>query len=191
MVKSTQKKEDIRKKVLELRCAIEVQQRMIAEERIRRRLFDTEFYRTVSSVYCYISVRDEVDTWKIIEASLQSGKRVALPKVIGKRKMDFFFINAPGDLVPGAWSIPEPGPSCARAPQPGEGALVIMPGVAFDRWGRRIGYGGGYYDAYLSENRLCKKAALAFSLQCVEELPEEEHDVRPEYIITEKELIIC
>ena len=127
----------------------------------------------------------------IIEVSLRRGKKVAVPRIVGRRRMEFFFIKSRADLRPGAWNIPEPGPWCAKAPLPDEETLVILPGAAFDRSGARIGYGGGFYDAYLAGNDRCRKAALAFDTQCMEQIPVDEYDVRAEMIITEKELIKC
>ena len=68
---------------------------------------------------------------------------------------------------------------------------MVMPGTAFDRAGARIGYGGGFYDAYLEKDTGCTRAALAFSCQIADELPADAHDVRVRYIFTEKEMITC
>lgn len=191
MARNTETKADIRERALRLRASTGEEERKAAGERIRERLFATDFYREAESVYCYVSFRDEADTKGIIEKSLELGKKVAVPKVTGKGKMEFFFIDSMKDLRAGTWSIPEPGEWCRQAPKPDERALVILPGAAFDRSGRRIGYGGGYYDAYLAGNMGCRKAALAFSVQCMKRIPSEEHDICTEFIITEKELIRC
>ena len=95
------------------------------------------------------------------------------------------------DLRPGVFGIPEPGPWCPKAPYPAEDILVVMPGIAFDRTGARLGYGGGFYDAYLGKDTGCILAALAFSGQIADEIPVEEHDIRVGYIFTEKEMITC
>ncbi len=184
-------KDKIRKHFLKLRGEICEDMRKDADAKIARRLFETEMYRKAKSVYCYAAFRDEAGTAEIMEESLRRGKRVAAPRVTGRRRMEFFYIRVLSDLKPGTWSIPEPGPWCDPAPKPDAGALVIMPGAAFDRNGNRIGYGGGYYDTYLADCPSCRRAALAFSVQCAECLPADPHDIRPEFIITEKELIIC
>ena len=95
------------------------------------------------------------------------------------------------DLSPGYKGIPEPGPWCRKAPVPFEETLVIVPGIAFDRSGGRIGYGGGYYDTYLAGKTKCIKAAAAYSMQITEQIPTEPSDVKMDLIITEKELIVC
>ena len=184
-------KEEIRKCALKVRAEIGKAERRAADKEIAERLIREEFYKNARCIYCYASFRDEAGTTEIIEESLKQGKRVAAPRVVGRRGMEFFFIKSRADLRPGTWNIPEPGPWCAKAPLPDEETLVILPGAAFDRSGARIGYGGGFYDAYLDGNDRCIRAALAFDAQLVEKVPAEEHDVRAEYIITEKELIRC
>ena len=191
MVRNMGTKEDIRKQILAVRAGISKAERRAAEAAIAERLMQTDFYKNARCIYCYVSFRDEAGTAQIIEGSLRQGKRVAAPRVVGRRGMQFFFIKSRADLRPGAWNIPEPGPWCAKAPLPDEETLVILPGAAFDRSGARIGYGGGFYDTYLDGNGRCTKAALAFDAQCVEKVPAEAHDVRADYIITEKELIRC
>ena len=127
----------------------------------------------------------------IIEEALRNGKRVALPRVRGKRRMEFCFIMSPADLKPGFMGIKEPGPWCPKAPAPFKDSVVVMPGIAFDRNGTRAGYGGGYYDTYLEGHAECIKAALAYSVQIAPEIPAAPADIKVDMIVTEKELIIC
>lgn len=127
----------------------------------------------------------------IIEEALRNGKRVALPRVRGKRRMEFCFIKSPVDLKPGFMGIKEPGPWCPKAPAPFKDSVVVMPGIAFDRNGTRAGYGGGYYDTYLEGHAECIKAALAYSVQIAPEIPAAPADIKVDMIVTEKELIIC
>ena len=149
---------------------------------IAKRLFNELFYRNARFIYCYASFKDEVCTGKIIEESLRQGKKVALPRVSGERKTD---------LKPGFMGIKEPGQQCVKAPAPLEDTLILMPGVAFDRSGTRIGYGGGYYDTYLENHSVCMKSALAYSVQIAPEIPSAPTDIKADMIITEKELIVC
>ncbi len=184
-------KEEIRERAFAVRAGMGKEERKAAEQAVMERLLREEIYENARRIYCYASFRDEVGTAGIIEESLRRGKKVAVPRIVGRRRMEFFFIKSRADLRPGAWNIPEPGPWCAKAPLPDEETLVILPGAAFDRSGARIGYGGGFYDAYLAGNDRCRKAALAFDTQCMEQIPVDEYDVRAEMIITEKELIKC
>ena len=87
--------------------------------------------------------------------------------------------------------IKEPGQQCVKAPAPLEDTLILMPGVAFDCRGTRIGYGGGYYDTYLEKHSVCMKSALAYSVQIAPEIPAAPTDIKVDMIVTEEELILC
>ena len=191
MVKSTETKEEIREKYRKIRAQIPSETRKHADSQIAERLFNRPEYRDARIIYCYMSFKDEADTASIIDESLRLGKQVALPRVTGKRKMEFFFISGQKDLVTGFMGIKEPAGYCLEASAPSEDALVLLPGLAFDRSGARLGYGGGFYDTYLAKHAGCKKAALAYSAQIAPEIPTEPVDVKTDMIITEKELIIC
>ena len=191
MVKNTERKSVIREKYQKLRAEISSTERKAAEGRIADRLIESSLFRDAHCIYIYVSFRDEADTRRIIGEALRQRKRVAAPRVRGKHMMEFCFVRSMADLRPGVFGIPEPGPWCPKAPHPGEDVLVVMPGTAFDRAGARIGYGGGFYDAYLEKDTGCTRAALAFSCQIADELPADAHDVRVRYIFTEKEMITC
>ena len=185
------RKKQIRREFLAIRSELSGEWRAAAERAMAKRLFATDAFRDAEALYCFVSFRDEPDTFRILSESLRLGKRTAVPKVSGKRQMDFFYIKSLSDLIPGTWGIPEPKDSCEAAPLPGEHSLVLLPGAVFDRLGNRIGYGGGYYDTYLQICPCCMKAGFAFSIQCTGEIPSDAHDVRADLIITEKELILC
>lgn len=190
-MKSTETKEEIREKYRKIRAQIPSETRKHADSQIAERLFNRPEYRDARIIYCYMSFKDEADTASIIDESFRLGKQVALPRVSGKRKMEFFFISGQKDLVTGFMGIKEPAGYCLEASAPSEDALVLLPGLAFDRSGARLGYGGGFYDTYLAKHAGCKKAALAYSAQIAPEIPTESVDVKTDMIITEKELIIC
>ena len=186
-----QTKKEIREQYRRIREALPPEKRKSADEMIAKRLFDCAFYQNARFIYCYASLKDEAGTNMIIEEALRNGKRVALPRVRGKRRMEFCFIKSPADLKPGFMGIKEPGPWCPKAPAPFKESLVLMPGIAFDRNGTRAGYGGGYYDTYLEGHAECIKAALAYSVQIAPEIPAAPADIKVDMIVTEKELIIC
>lgn len=190
-MKNTQTKEEIRKYFLTLRGEITQEERKEYDKKIAELVLADSLYKDSDVVYCYASFRDEVSTKEIIETTLASGKKLAVPRVVGRRKMEFCYIRNRADLRPGFCSIPEPGPWCRKAPFPADGNLVLIPGAAFDRHGIRIGYGGGYYDSYFAGKRRCILAALAYSIQCADKLPSDSHDVAADVIFTEKELIRC
>lgn len=191
MVKNTETKKEIREKYRKIRKGLPLDVRRKADISIAQRLLEEPVYLRARFIYCYASVNDETGTERIIEESLLRGKKVALPRVRGKRRMEFCFIKSLADLRPGFMGIKEPGPWCRKAPVPSEHTLFLMPGIAFDSSGGRVGYGGGYYDAYLQGNTLCTKAALAYSVQIAPAIPLCPEDIKTDMIVTEEGLIIC
>ena len=147
------------------------------------RLFDTPQYRGCRALYAYLSFNQEVRTNPIIERAWADGKRVAVPKVIGD-EMVFIWIDNFDNLAPqGAFNITEPiedGPVADDAT-----ALVLMPGLAFDPEGHRVGYGGGFYDRYLAMQPNHPLVALCYDFQLLDRLEVESHDIPVELVITD------
>lgn len=133
------------------------------------------------TVYLYASFGGEVDTFGLMDALWQQGFSVALPRVAGER-MDFYLVRGREDLVPGFRDIPEPAGHCEEADC--RQAVVITPGTAFTRKGDRMGYGGGFYDRFFSEEPEHKRVAVCYPFQIFPELPTEEHDKRMDMVIT-------
>lgn len=136
-------------------------------------------------VLAYVNYNQEVETLPLIEQCLQQGKKVLVPKVYGDF-MKFHEIMSVSELKPGKYGILEPDNERVCMPDRG---FMVMPGLAFDRQLNRAGYGGGYYDKYLFDRPYIFKAAVAFSFQIVESIQTEEYDLRPDIVITEKEII--
>ena len=154
---------------------------------IFERLIGMEEYELCGDILVYASFGSEVITDKIIDHALVMDKNVYLPRVNGD-DMDFYMIASRDELEEGSWHIPEPTPDACNLFNSNANALVIMPLVAFDRKGDRIGYGKGYYDRFLSKHLTGTKIGLAYSLQeC--EIKSEETDIKMDYIVTEKEII--
>ena len=195
MVKNTEIKKVIRRRALERRGTLSPEFREKAGREITDRVLSSELYRQCRDIFCYVSFRDEADTYRLICRSLEQGHKVAVPKVMSSsaagRRMEFYYINNMDELKPGAWGIPEPDPEISVPAVPDQDALIVMPGAAFDRTGRRLGYGGGYYDTYLRKHPEGIRIALAYSSQLLDTIPAESHDVRPEMIFTENECIVC
>ena len=168
-----------------------------------------EEYREAEAVLAYVSYKSEADTTALIQQALADGKYVFAPKVSGS-EMEFWRISSLEDLLEGYRGILEPEQSISFtdwiSKHTGSKVMMWMPGVAFDKERHRIGYGGGFYDRYL--NRLAQRleqtdsmesprthsesitlttAALAYSCQVLEQIPYEEHDVKPDLLITEQE----
>lgn len=144
-----------------------------------------------STVMMYASAKSEVDTWNLIFSSLKAGKRIGLPVTDGPKIMAVEF-KPDIKLVSGRFGIPEPDPRKSQIVQEDDLDLVIVPGVAFDRQGNRLGYGAGYYDRFLKGlKHRPLLIALAFDVQIMDEIPAEDHDVPLDLIVTESEIIDC
>ncbi len=168
--------------MLKLRSCMDEQEYRMYGEAIFRRVTALPEYRQSRNILCYASCRKEADTMRIIEAALQSGRTVALPKVTGPMEMMFLRIHSMDDLLPGFRGIPEPKASCREEIAEG---LMIVPGTAFDRQMHRMGYGGGYYDTWLDRHGTSVTAcALAYDFQMLQDVPCEPHDRFMDLIVT-------
>ncbi len=176
-------KKDIRRDVSKRRKTASRQQVIEHSAIICDTLCQSDFFQNTEWVYIYIDYKNEVMTGEIMKRALAMGKRVAAPKVVGK-DMIFYEIQSLNDLEPGYFGIQEPREDLPVADC--ETALLVMPGVAFDREKHRVGYGGGFYDRFLEKHTKLYKAALAFEFQMFEEVPVEPTDILPDVVITEK-----
>lgn len=156
--------------------------------RICERIQALPEFEAASVVYGYIPVRGEVDVTPLLETCFKQGKRLALPRCLDTLgHMAFFDIQSFSDLVPGAFHIPEPREGLE--PLGVTEGLMLVPGVGFDRTCGRLGYGGGYYDRYISAALDVSYIAPAYAFQIVDLLPVEAHDARVNLIVTEEQII--
>jgi 5-formyltetrahydrofolate cyclo-ligase len=157
---------------------------------IKERLFGLEEFQRSLTILFYVSYGSEVATHEMIQACLASGKKVVVPCTDAKnRKLSLSELRRWEDLGAGAYHIQEPRVECRCDVSLDTVDLIIIPGIAFDFTGHRIGHGMGYYDRLLSKNIKATKIALAFELQLVEKIPAEHHDVSVDMIITERRSI--
>jgi len=188
-------KKALRKRILSLRDALSLEERHKKSAVIQSRLFSLPQFIAARTVALFVSCRSEVLTEPIIRKSLSLGKVTALPITdLARKQLTLSRItDFDADLAPGTWGIPEPKPDRISPVTLDALDLVITPGAAFDRQGRRIGYGGGFYDGLLKSMTGRKPAiALAFALQIVDEVPfDPSHDQPVDMIITEDEIIDC
>ena len=165
----------------ELRSTIRQRKRAMTEDEIVSRsaalgeLFaQSAFYKNAETIYGYLPYNQEVRTVPMLERALKDGKRVAVPKVYGD-EMKFIYITDMNRVEKGYAGIPEPiddGPVAQD-----KTALVLMPGLAFDPEGHRLGYGGGFYDRFLEQESDHPTLALCYEFQMLPQLETEEHDV--------------
>lgn len=151
-------------------------------------LIATREFAEARVVGLYAPVHNEVDTAEVMRQALAAAKIVLFPAVC-QEGLEFRRIEDPGMLHRGAFSIPEPDAACP-VHSPGEADLIVVPGVAFDLDGRRIGYGKGYYDRALHQlEGKGRLVGLCYDFQIVDVIPGEPHDVRMDMIITERRVI--
>jgi len=187
-------KKEIRKNILQKKEALSneiVNDKSIS---IFNKLIETNFYKDANNVMLYISFGKEVVTKYIVDNLQSRGKRVFIPVTVPKTKALIIseLKNFEEDLQVGHFGVMEPKEEALRPVDPSILDLVIVPGVAFDKSGYRIGYGGGYYDRFLP--RLSHKAttvSLAFDMQLIDTIPTSKYDLPVQYIITEEQFIKC
>ena len=165
----------------ELRREIRARKRAMTEEEIETRsaklaqlFFASEAYQNAKTIYGYLPYNQEVRTVPMLERALKDGKKVAVPKVYGD-EMKFLYLDDLIAVAKGYAGIPEP-----IADEPvaqDETALVLMPGLAFDPQGHRIGYGGGFYDKFLAAEPNHPTLALCYEFQMLPKLDVEDHDI--------------
>ena len=154
---------------------------------IYKNIIENSYFVEAQSIFIFVSFGSEVDTHRIIEHALSQGKKVSVPKVISRNQgMKAITINSFKDLVPGKMGILEPNSELTEELLENID-LVILPGLAFDRLGGRLGYGGGFYDRFLCEiHSNTVILGIAYDLQIVGLVPMEEKDIRFHKLITEK-----
>ena len=142
-------------------------------ERLGELFRSSEAYQKAQSIYGYLPYNQEVRTTPMLRQAQLDGKRVAVPKCYGD-EMRFIWLDDLSRVEKGYANIPEPIDDGPIADDPT--ALVLMPGLAFDSQGHRIGYGGGFYDKFLAKE-MHPTLALCYDFQMLEHLDTEEHDI--------------
>ena len=167
-------KKTLRKQIREQKRAMTPEQIATASEKLVQMFLKTELYHRAKTIYGYLPYNQEVRTWALLEQALKDGKQVAVPKVYGE-EMRFILIKDLSRVAPGYANIPEPVDDAPIANDPT--GLVLMPGLVFDKEGHRIGYGGGFYDRFLSQEPNHPTIALCYEFQLLEHIPTEEFDI--------------
>lgn len=181
-------KADIRRSMIQRRKALSPSEAGRCSEAIRQQILEAPFYRESRCLSCYVSVNNEVDTHALIRGALNEGKRVAVPVARKGRPMIQARISDLSELVPAPFGLLEPAED-SWDPIPQDAFdLVIVPGLAFDRQGNRVGFGGGFYDRFLSGLRAAK-VGIAYGFQLGEALPTEPHDVELDWLVTESQIL--
>lgn len=173
-------KSALRKEIREKKRAMTPEQICAASERLKMLFLSSPLYHQAKSIYGYLPYNQEVRTIPILEQALKDGKRVAVPKVYGD-EMKFIWMTDLSAVSNGYAGIPEPIDDEPIADDPN--ALVLMPGLAFDAQGHRIGYGGGFYDKFLSAEPGHPTLALCYDFQMLEHVQTEPFDINVDCVL--------
>lgn len=179
-------KKDLRRQMLDRRDKLEREYCIRADQMIFHRLTKEPVYEAAGVIFVYVSTEKETDTRKILADAFGKGKTVAVPRCVGRGIMRAYEIRGPKDLRKGLFQILEPGDNC-REVKPEEIDLAVVPCVSCSPDGARLGYGGGYYDRYLSGLRAVRAAVCREKLIC-DSIPTEPYDCFMDLVITEKRI---
>ncbi len=174
-------KNEIRKTELDLRSLVHSE----ANEEIEKRLLAFSEFLSADTVFCYFSVRNEIPTDKIIEKALKMGKKVALPVTNDDYSLDFYFISSVSELIKGKFNIPEP--KRIEKAVSTEKSICIVPALAVNERGHRVGYGKGCYDRFLKDFK-GKAVSLVYE-RGLTDFPEDKTDIPLYAAITENKAI--
>ncbi len=166
-------KSTLRKLIRDQKKAMTMEQISSASKKLMELFLTSDLYKNCRSLYGYLPYNQEVRTVPILEQALKDGKRVAVPKVFGD-DMKFIWLEDLDAVASGFAGIPEPLSNGPIADD--KTALVLMPGLAFDREGHRIGYGGGFYDRFLEAEPNHPTLALCYDFQMLDYVETESFD---------------
>lgn len=180
-------KTDLRKFHKSVRHSLTNSEHQRINENIFTRLINSDVYKNASGILCYVSIADEIDTLNIMDYSLKSGKTVGVP-FCENSQMRFYRLDSLDNLVDGKFGVPTVDPTNACEITDFSPFVCLVPGLCFDLNGNRIGYGGGYYDRFLSENKLISVGLCCERCLCPK-IQAEIFDKKTDFILTENRLI--
>ena len=152
-----------------------------------RNILESPWFQQADTIMAYMAMPSEPDLGPVIGEILARGKTLVLPRCEPGCRLSARRVTSLEGLIPGAFGILEPGPELPKA-DPGEIDLVLVPGLAFDRTGRRLGQGKGYYDRFLCT---CSGRTMGVCRRTLDEIPTEDHDIRMDAVVTEDQVMYC
>ena len=173
-------KKELRRMIREKKRAMTPGEIASRSARLGELLAESELYRSAKTIYGYLPYNQEVRTTPMLQRALDEGKKVAVPKCYGD-EMRFIYLDDLSNVEKGYAGIPEPIEDSPVAED--KTALVLMPGMAFDPQGHRIGYGGGFYDKFLAKEPDHPTLALCYEFQLLEHLETEEYDIPVDLVL--------
>lgn len=175
-----QEKKLIREKMLALRAGLLPSDKQRYDHSICEQLLLLVEETGAIRVHTYLPMGDEVDIFPFIGAMLEKGLTVVAPKSLKGRRLEHLVLHSLSELEAGIYGTSHPASGLVYE---GSYDLFIVPGLAFDRHGNRIGYGAGYYDGFLGNQSSGQKVGVCYPFQLLEELPSEPHDVRMDRVL--------
>jgi len=193
-------KSKLRKEYIKARASMPLEESRASDVQIAEHILNSDLYRDAKSVFVFISVEGEIDTTPVIHRAFSDGKSVMAPRTKEERVLEAVPIGAEEFLKrartdwPRCYNIPEPPDDLPAAESTGLD-LVIVPSLALDKWGYRLGYGGGFYDHFIKTARAQKNSPVFAAVQRAaflrdEALPREPYDEPVDLIVTEYGIVI-
>lgn len=182
-------KKALRASIKQKRRALSIEYRQQASRKMQAELTRLPCYQAAEYIMLYMAMQDEVQLDELIAMVLKDGKKAVIPLVTGAGLMEAVELTDMADLVPDKYGIKTVSEEKRRLIAPDKIDLIIVPGVAFDKAGHRLGMGGGFYDRFMLRAARAVRAALAYDCQLLAAVPAEVHDLTVDYIITEKQNI--
>jgi len=183
----------LRKNILTARNNLTTGQLIQQSKEVHKNLLNLGEIADSANIFVYVSFRSEVETLTLIKTFLDLRKTVTVPITrVKEKRLDAIRITDPEtDLAPGYCNIPEPREElCLRQKvNPADIDVILLPGSVFDKRGGRFGYGGGYYDRFVSSIPGALRVGLAFDLQIIDKAPLQDHDELLDLIVTETTVI--
>lgn len=193
-----QEKQRIRKSILAAREQLSPETRATCDAKVTKQILKLNQYKQSNTILGYMNFGSEYASELWVAQVLADGKRLVLPRVNRHTNhLDLYLIeDLNTQLAAGLWGIREPViERCKRLIDINEVEFVLLPGIAFSRDGARLGYGGGFYDKLLApaQGAMQRPALVAagFALQIVNQIPQEETDVKVQWLVTEQETVNC
>lgn len=181
-------KQDLRATYTTLRKKMTPEEKAEKDTAIFRNVLHMPLYTTASMVLCYVSMEEEIDSHGFINRCLADGKCVGVPYCIpGGREMDFYQIHSLDELEVRTYGVLEPIAETSKKLSDYSDSICILPGLSFDEHGYRIGYGGGYYDRFLSQKYDGKaKIGVCYNYALRPNLLHGRYDIPADYVVTEQ-----
>lgn len=182
-------KEELRRRIRAVRGALPAEARAQRSARVAERVLSLPEVADARCVAGFVPIRSEVDPTAILDALADAGARVCLPRVDAERGAIVLHERvADMPLQPSPFGVPEP-PASAPEVAPADVDVVLVPGLAFDPRGYRVGYGKGYYDRLLATMPQALSVAIGFDFQLVPEVPDLPHDVPVRVVVTDARVL--